>query len=108
MRKVWAERAFTVTLVVLSHNRNDRHGDPYEAVVVDADPDDVEPGEAALGCSPRAPVSSTYVLEPAHWQDPRLNGSHLPEKLLLLVQVRRHVLTHELKEGRDSKGLIAV
>ncbi len=43
MSKYGAVRALTIPVKVLSYNGNDSHGDAYEAVVVDADPDDVEP-----------------------------------------------------------------
>lgn len=74
MREERTHGAFAVEFVVLCHNSDNRHGNSYEAIVVDADPDDVEPGQAAFGCPPRASISSTAFGEPVNWCDPGLNG----------------------------------
>lgn len=74
MRKERTQGALAIDFVVLCHNSNNRHGDTYEAVMIDTNPYDIEPRQAAVGCPPRALVSSTAFGEPVHWSHPGLYG----------------------------------
>ena len=100
--------ALAVSLKVLGHNGRDGHGNSDEAVVVDADPDDVEPRQAALGRAPGAPVAAAALCEPVEGPNPGLHGAHLAEEVLLRMQVRGDIVTDEGEEGGDGKGLVAV
>lgn len=72
--EIRAVGAFAVAVIVLGYDGGNGHGHADKAVVVDADPDDVEPGEAALRRPPAAPISSTTFLEPIYRPDPILDG----------------------------------
>lgn len=56
--------ALAVAAIVLSENGGNGHGNTDEAVLVDADPDDVEPGEAALWSAPGTSVPTAALGEP--------------------------------------------
>lgn len=73
MSEIRAVGAFAIAIVVFGYNGCDSHGHTDKAVVVDSDPDDVEPGEAALRRPPAAPISSAAFLEPIYRQDPFLD-----------------------------------
>lgn len=100
--------ALAVASKVLSHDGRDGHGDTDEAVVVDADPDDIEPREAALGRAPGATLAAAAGAEPIDGPDPGLDGPHVAEEVLLLVQVGRDVVAHEGEERGDGEGLVAI
>lgn len=85
MCEIRAIGTFTVAVKILSDNSRDGYGHAYEAVVVDADPYDVKPGQAAFGRSPWASIASTALLEPRDRPDPWFYGLQLPEELFLLV-----------------------
>lgn len=108
MREKRTHGALAVHLEMLRHNGNNSHDHSYEAVMVDSDPDDVEPGQAALGGPPRVLVSSTAFREPIQWPHPRHKGVQLPEEVLLVMQRWCDILTHEAEEGRDGEGLVTV
>lgn len=100
--------ALAVSVKVLGCDGRDGHGNADEAVVVDADPDDVEPGQAALGGSPRPSRAAAALGQPAQGPDPRLDRVHKAEIFLLFVEVGPHVMTQQGEEGRDGEGFIAV
>lgn len=100
--------AFTVAVKLLRQDSRDGHGDANEAVVVDADPDDVEPSQAALGRPPRTALTATALGEPINGQDPGFDGSHFAKVGLLVVEVGGDIVTHEGEEGRNGKGLVAI
>lgn len=60
----------TVSPVVLSNNRGNSHGDSNEAIMIDTNPDDVEPCEATLGGTPRSTLATAGACEPVNGPDP--------------------------------------
>lgn len=100
--------ALAVLFKILRDDGGNGHGDADKAVVVDADPVNVEPGQAALGGAPRAALAAAASGEPVEGHDPGLDGAHLAEKVLLGVQVGGDVVAEEGKEGGNGKGLVAV
>lgn len=100
--------ALAVVVKVLRGDGRDGHGDADEAVVVYADPDDVEPRQAALWGAPGPALAAAAGGGPAERPHPRLDGLHQAEVLLLLVQVRGHVVAQQGEEGGYGKGLVAV
>lgn len=100
--------ALAVAAIVLSENGGNGHGNADEAVLVDADPDDVEPGEAALGSAPGAPLSTAALGEPVDGQDPALDGAQVSKEFLLRVQVGCRVVAYQAEKGGNGKGLVAV
>ena len=100
--------ALAVAVKVLCDDGGDGHGDADEAVVVDADPVDVEPRQTAGGSPPRAALGTAAGGEPVQGPHPLLDGVHVAEEVLLLVQVGGHVVAHEGEEGGDGEGLVAV
>jgi hypothetical protein len=93
---------------VLRHHGEDGHGDADKAVVVYPDPNDVEPCQAALWGAPGPALAAAALCEPVNRPDPGLDGPHLAEELLLLMQVRCDVVAEQGEEGRYGKGLVAV
>lgn len=85
MCKDWTVGAFAVTVKVLSHDGGDGHGNSDEAVVVNADPNDVEPCEAALGGPPGSTLAATALVHPSDGPHPRFHRLHVPKILLLIV-----------------------
>lgn len=108
MGEVGAVGALAIAVVFVRHNGGDGHGNTNEAVVVDSDPDDVEPGETADGRAPWPPVASAALLEPVERPYPFFDGMQFPEELFLRVEVGRGVLAQQSKEGRNRKGFVAV
>lgn len=103
-----AIRALAVPLEILRDNGRDGHCDANEAVVVYADPNDVEPRQAALGGPPGSAIAATAGGEPVDGHDPGLDGAHLAEKGLLRVQVGGDIVAEEGEEGGNGQGLVAV
>lgn len=101
-------RAFAIPAKVLGHDSSDGHGHSDKAVVVDADPYNVEPGETTLWRPPRTTLAAAAFGEPIDGPDPRLHRVHGSKILLLFVQVGGHIMAHEGEEGRDGEGLVAV
>lgn len=99
MCEVRAVGAFAVAIVLVTNNGSDGHGNTYKAVVVNSDPNDIEPGETADGRAPWAPVAATTLLEPVERPYPFLDGLQFSEELFLRVEVGRCVLTQQCKEG---------
>ncbi|KAK5633832.1 hypothetical protein RRF57_009546 [Xylaria bambusicola] len=108
MSEYWAIRTLTISAKILRYNCSDSHGDAYEAVLVYTDPDDVEPGKPRFWCPPTATITTTAFSEPVHGYKPRLDRVQLAEELLLLVEIRRHEMTHQGKEGRDGEGFVSL
>jgi hypothetical protein len=100
--------ALAIALKVLCHDGGDGHGDPDEAILVDADPNNVEPGQAAFWSPPRAPLAATALGKPTDGQDPLLDRIHVSEEVLLVMQVGSDVMAQESEEAGDGKGLVAV
>jgi hypothetical protein len=76
--------------------------------VIDTNPNDIEPSQAAPRGPPRAPLSAAALAEPAQGPDPRGDGVHLSEVFLLRVEVGPNVVAQEREEGGYRKGLVAV
>lgn len=93
---------------VLCHHSRDGHRNAHKAVVVDADPDDIEPRQTTLGRAPRPALTTAALGEPIQRPDPRFDGPQLAKEVLLRVQIRRRVVAEERKEGGNGKGLVAV
>jgi hypothetical protein len=108
MTKDWTIRAFTIPAKILSQDCGNGHGNPDEAVLIDAYPDNVEPRQSALGSPPRSSLSAAHLAEPIQRHYPWLDGLHEAEIFLLLVQVGCYVGAHQGKEGRDCEGFVAV
>lgn len=87
MAKYGTVRTLTVPVEILRSNSRDSHGDPDKAVLVDADPVNVEPRQAALGGPPGTSLAAAARLEPVEGPHPALDRLHEAEVLLLLVQV---------------------
>lgn len=100
--------AFAVALKVLRDDGGDGHGYADEAVLVDADPVDVEPGQPALGSAPGPALAAAAFGEPVDGHNPWRDGAHFAEEVLLCVQVGRDVVAEETKERRNGKCLVAV
>lgn len=83
--KIRAIGAFAITFKVLGYDGDDGHRHPNKTVVVNSNPDDVKPGQAALGRPPWAPISSTARLEPIQGHDPGCYWLQLSEELLLFM-----------------------
>lgn len=107
MSEDWAVRTFAITLKILCHDSRNSHGDSDEAIMIYADPDDIEPSETARRCSPRSSLA-TALSKPIHWPYPRFYRAHISKEFLLLVQVGRDVVTHKCEEGGDGKSFVAV
>lgn len=73
MSKVGTVGALAITIVVFGYHSYNSHSYANKAIVVDSDPDYVEPGKAALGRTPAAPFSSTAFLGPIHGPNPGLD-----------------------------------
>ena len=100
--------ALTVLIKVLRDNRCNSPRDANKAVMVDADPYDIEPRQATPRCPPRPALSTAASTEPIQGPDPRLDRLHVSKVFLLLVEVWGDVVAHEREEGRYGKGLVAV
>ena len=100
--------ALAVAPIVLGQDGRHGHGNADEAVLVHADPDDVEPGQAALGRAPGAAIAAAALGEPVDGHDPALDRAKASEELLLRMQVGRAVVADEAEEGGNGKGLVAV
>lgn len=108
MSEYGAVRALAIPLKILRHDSRNGHGDSDEAVMIDADPDDIEPGQTALGCPPRPSLTATALGKPVYRPYPWFYGAHISEEFLLFVQVGRDVVAHEGEEGGNGESLIAV
>ena len=108
MPKYGTVRTLAITAKVLRHDGSDGHGNSDEAVMIDADPDDIEPGQTALWRPPRASFASTAGLEPVQRPNPGFHRLHHPEELFLLVDIRGDIVTKKGEERRDGERLITV
>ena len=108
MRKDGTVGALAVPLKVLRRDGGEGHGDPDEAVVVDAYPYDVEPRQAALWRPPRAPLAAAALRKPVQWPYPAPHRFHEAKIFLLFVEIGRYVVAHEGEERGDGERLIAV
>lgn len=108
MRKERTVGTLAIPVEVLSGYRRDRHGDTDKAVVVNTDPNNIEPSQAAPGSPPGASLTAATLCEPVERPDPTLDRMHIPEVFLLLVEVGRNVMAQEREKGGYSKGLVAV
>lgn len=100
--------ALAVTAKVLRNDSSDGHGDADKAVLVDADPDDVEPSQAAGRHAPGSTLAATAFLKPVDGSHPLLDAPEIAEVVLLVVEVRSNVGAEEGKEGGDRKGFVTV
>lgn len=85
MGKDWTIGAFAIAVKILCNDGGDGHGNSDEAVVVNADPNNVEPCQSALGCSPRPALAATALVHPGDGPYPWLHRVHISEVLLLIV-----------------------
>lgn len=74
-----------ISAKVLRNSSGDCHGNPDNAVLVDSDPGDVEPRQAALGTLQRPALATATESEPVHRPHPILDGVHIAEEVLLLM-----------------------
>lgn len=100
--------ALAVAAIVLSENGGNGHSNTNKAVLIDADPDNVEPGEAALWSAPGASLSTAALGEPVNRQDPALDRAQVSKEFLLRVQVGCRVVAYQAEKGGNGKGLVAV
>lgn len=108
MCKHRAVGAFAVPIKIVCDDSSDGHGHANEAVVVDPDPVDVEPRQATYGSPPRAALTTAAPGKPVQGPHPLLDGIHVAEKLLLLVQIGGHIVAHECEERGEGKGLVTI
>lgn len=106
MSKDGAVGALAISIEILRHNSNNSHGDTNEDVMVNTDPDYVEPCQAGIWCSPTTTLATTTLGEPVYGYYPRLDWMQLAKEILLLMEIRSDEVTHEGEEGCDSQGLI--
>jgi hypothetical protein len=99
-------RRCTISPKILCDYCSDGHGNANEAVLVNPGPDDVEPGQSTPRCSPATPLSTTAFFKPSHWPDPSL-WLKAPEVILLVVEIRRDIVTEEREEGGNRKRFVA-
>ena len=87
----WAIGGFAVTFKILSYYRCDCHGHPDEAILIDANPDDIKPGEPTSWRPPRPPIPATALFHPGQRPYPssRLDASEI---FFLVVEVRCNVV----------------
>lgn len=79
-----------------------------EAVLKDANPDNVEPRQTTLWLPQKAlGFAASALLHPVHWPNPIL-WFDIPEVLFLFVKIGRNVVTHECEKAGDGEGLITV
>lgn len=96
VRVLRAKRFFAVDTLDLGHCCDDGAGDPDKHVLEYTDPDDVEPGQAALG-------RGQFASWPGPWLD--LEGR---EEVFLVAEGRGDVAAQQSEEGRNCEGFIAV
>ena len=108
MRKERAVGTLAVPVKILGDHGRDRPGNADEAVVVDADPNNVEPRQAAPWCPPGTSLATAALGEPVDGPYPGPDRVQVSEILLLLVKVRRDVMAHEREERGYGKGFVAV
>ena len=101
-------RGFAVTVKILGDHSGDGHGHSDKTVVIYADPDDVEPRQAALRGPPGAAVAAAAFGKPVDGPHPGYHGLHVAEVILLVVQVGGDIMAHKGKEGGNGKCFIAV
>lgn len=73
MSKDGAVRALAISVKVLCYNSDDGHGDTYEAVLVDTNPNYVEPRQSRFRRSPATALATATLSKPVHGYNPRLN-----------------------------------
>ena len=100
--------ALAVPVKVLRSDGADSHCDSDEAIVVYPDPDDIEPRQTALRRAPGAPLAAAASREPVQRPHPRLDGLHVTEIFLLVVQRGCHVVAEQGEEGRYREGFVAI
>jgi hypothetical protein len=106
--KSGAQRFFAVTFEELGDAGDEGEEDANEAVLKDAEPDDIEPGQAALGSAEWTFVLSTgTLLHPGKWPDP-IFGDEGPKVFFLVMDVGGNVIADEGEEGGDGEGFVAV
>lgn len=92
----------------LGRHADDARGDACEAVLVDGDPADVEPRQAALRRAPGPALATAAAREALDGPGPGLDGRHGAEELLLRVDVRGDVVADEGEEGGQRECLVAL
>lgn len=100
--------ALAVSVMVLRYDGRYGHRNANKAVVVDTDPQDVEPGQTAFWHPPYPSLSTTALGKPVDRHDPRLDGMQLPEENFLAMQVGGHIMAQECEEGGDGEGLVTI
>ena len=84
--------ALAISAEILRYHGSNSHSNSNEAVVIDADPDNVEPGQATLWCPPWTPFTSAASFEPIDWQHPGLYRLHQSKVFLLFVNIGCNVM----------------
>lgn len=108
MGKNGVVRRFAVTVEILSHHGSNSHGHSDKAVVIYANPDNVEPSQPALWGPPSTTLASAAFGKPGDGPHPWLDGGHVAKVVLLLVQVGGNIVAHEGKEGGNGEGFVTV
>jgi hypothetical protein len=106
MSKDGAVRALAISVKMLRHNGDDGHGNTYEAVLVDTNPNYVEPRQPRFRRSPTTTIPTAALGKPVQGYNPRLYRLQLAKELLLLMKIRSHKVAHEGKERCNGKGLV--
>lgn len=99
---------FAVAVEGLGDDGDDGEEHAHQAVLEDAGPDDVEPGEAGARFAEGTAVFATGAFLQEEDAPEPVDGGEGAEEFLLLVQPRRHVLAHEGEEAGDGEGFVAV
>ncbi|KFY42728.1 hypothetical protein V494_02286 [Pseudogymnoascus sp. VKM F-4513 (FW-928)] len=108
MRKPRHIAPLAIHIKILRHDGRNRHRNPHKAILINAGPHDIKPGQPAPRGAPDAPLPATALGEPVHRQHPRLDRVHGAEVVLLAVQRGRGVVAQQREEGGDREGFVAV
>lgn len=100
--------AFAVSVKVLCDDSGNGHGDADEAVMVNTDPNDVEPSETTPGRAPGPAFTAAALFEQGDREDPLFDAAQIAEVIFLVVELRADVGAQKREKGRNGKGFITV
>lgn len=100
--------ALAVSVKILQDNCRYGHGHANKAIVIDSNPDDIEPSQAALGYPPNTSLPATALGKPINWQNPLLDRAQLSKEDLLAMQIGGHIMTKECEKGGDGERFVTV
>ena len=107
MSKGGREGLLAVEIVELGDDGDDGEEDADEAVLEDAEPDDVEPGQATPRFAEGTSILAAGAVLQAEDAPEPVDGLEGAEVVLLVVQVGGDVVAEEGEEGADGEGLVA-